>query len=98
MHYLAAKDAITREAFRNGHLTLEGVNRMVSASENVNKSIFHFFVREMHFGDPALYELGSNIAPPDDSQGTDGRALKRGRDSFGLDDVDANAGSSPSQR
>jgi hypothetical protein len=100
MHYLAVKDAITREAFRNGYLTLDGVNRVVSATESVNNSIFHFFVREMHFGDPSLYELNSNIAPPDDSQDTEGRALKRGRDSF--DDANAsasaNTSSSPSQR
>jgi transcriptional adapter 2-alpha len=47
MHYLAAKDAIVREAYRNGTLTSEGVKRVLKLDASKTDKIFDFFVREM---------------------------------------------------
>jgi hypothetical protein len=43
--YLALKDAIVREAFRSGSLTLDGVNRVLRLDPGQNSVIFDFFVR-----------------------------------------------------
>jgi transcriptional adapter 2-alpha len=47
LHYLAAKDAIVREAFRNGILTKEGVHRVLKLDSGKIDTFFDFFVREM---------------------------------------------------
>jgi len=47
MHYLAAKDAIVREAYRNGTLTSDGVKRLLKLDPSKTDKIFDFFVREM---------------------------------------------------
>lgn len=51
MHYLAAKDAIVREAYRNGTLTAEGVRRVVRLDVPASTKIYDFFVREMYSED-----------------------------------------------
>ena len=43
-HYLAAKDAIVREAFRNGILTKEGVSRVIKLDAGKIETLFDFFV------------------------------------------------------
>ena len=42
MHYLAAKDAIVREAYRNGSLTKEGMRRVVSVPTPKEEVLFDF--------------------------------------------------------
>ena len=50
MHYLAAKDAIVREAYRNGSLTKEGMRRVVSVPTPKEEVLFDFFVKEASLG------------------------------------------------
>ena len=50
MHYLAAKDAIVREAYRNGSLTKEGMRRVVSVPTPKEEALFDFFVKEANLG------------------------------------------------
>jgi len=51
MHYLAAKDAVVREAYRNGTLTAEGVRRVVRLDVPASTKVYDFFVREMFSDD-----------------------------------------------
>jgi transcriptional adapter 2-alpha len=53
LHYLAAKDAIIREAYRNGQLTSEGVHRILKVDADRGEKIFDFFVKEMLNDTPA---------------------------------------------
>jgi transcriptional adapter 2-alpha len=46
MHYLAAKDAVVREAYRNGLLTREGMRRVVSIPPPKEGIVFDFFIKE----------------------------------------------------
>jgi len=50
LHYLAAKDALVREAYRNGQLTAEGVTRVLKVNPDNAEKIFDFFVKEMVMG------------------------------------------------
>jgi len=45
-HYLAAKEACVREAFRNGRLTVEGMRRVVTLDTPKEQQLFDFFVLE----------------------------------------------------
>lgn len=45
-HYLAAKEAMVREAYRNGQLTLEGVRRVVRLEQDKAAELLDFFVKE----------------------------------------------------
>jgi len=53
LHYLAAKDAIVREAYRNGSLTQEGVKRLLKFDADGTEKIYDFFVKEMLINDPS---------------------------------------------
>ena len=44
LHYLAAKDAVVREAYRNGALTQEGVKRLLKVSGIRDVLVFGFGV------------------------------------------------------
>ncbi len=46
MHYLAAKEACVREAYRNGRLTMEGMRRVVTLDTPKDQQLYDFFVRE----------------------------------------------------
>jgi transcriptional adapter 2-alpha len=48
-HYLAAKDCIVREAFRNGTLTNEGIKRIIKLDIPKTEKIYDFFVKEMPY-------------------------------------------------
>ena len=50
MPYLAAKDALVREAYRNGSLTKEGMRRVVSVPTPKEEALFDFFVKEANLG------------------------------------------------
>jgi len=57
MHYLAIKEALVREAYRNGSLTLDGMQRLVRLEQPKAVEIFDFFVR-----DTGLGLAGSSVA------------------------------------
>lgn len=48
-HYLAAKECIVREAFRNGTLTNEGIKRIIKLDIPKTEKIYDFFVKEMPY-------------------------------------------------
>lgn len=50
MHYLATKDAIVREAYRNGALTKEGMRRVINISAPKEETLFDFFIKEAQLG------------------------------------------------
>jgi transcriptional adapter 2-alpha len=50
MHFLAAKEALVREAYRNGSLTLEGMNRVIKLETPKAAEVYDFFVRETGLG------------------------------------------------
>eukprot|EP01038_Epipyxis_sp_PR26KG_P004952 gene4952-6925_t len=52
LHYLAAKDAIAREAYCSGILTAEGVRRVLKANDENTAIIHDFFVKEMMINGP----------------------------------------------
>jgi len=41
LHYLAAKEAIVREAYRNGQLSLEGVKRVYKVCKGIILFLSH---------------------------------------------------------
>ena len=45
LHYVAIKEALIREAYRTGILTLEGVKRTIKLDEDKQTQIYDFFVR-----------------------------------------------------
>ena len=49
-HFLAAKDGLVREAYRNGQLTLEGMRRVIRLEEQNEAKVFDFFVKEGNLG------------------------------------------------
>jgi len=51
LHYMAAKDALVREAYRSGQLTSEGVKRLLKMDADVTEKIHDFFVKEMMIND-----------------------------------------------
>ncbi len=53
MHYLATKDAVVREAYRNGSLTKEGMRRVVNVPTPKEEVLFDFFVKEAGLGGTA---------------------------------------------
>ena len=55
LHFLAAKDAIVREAYRNGMLTDDGVRRVLKIDGSKAAMIFDFFVKDLHINEPPLY-------------------------------------------
>lgn len=46
LHYLAAKDAIIRELYRNGDLTVEGVKRTIKVDQRKAGLLHDFFVQQ----------------------------------------------------
>jgi transcriptional adapter 2-alpha len=46
LHFLAIKEALVREAYRNGSLTLDGMQRLVRIEQPKAAEVFDFFVRE----------------------------------------------------
>lgn len=54
-HYLALKDVLVREAYRNGMLTIDGVRRLVKVDEEKCGQIYDFFVRELKVNEPPKY-------------------------------------------
>ena len=47
MHYIATKDAIVRELYQAGELTLQGVRRRIKLDDNKTKILHDFFVTEL---------------------------------------------------
>ena len=56
MHFIAAKEAIIREAYRNGTLTESGVGRVLKYETSKCNMLFDFFVREMKLPHSILSE------------------------------------------
>lgn len=56
MHYLVAKEASIREAYRNGGISQSSLNRVleVSATSVIKPAVVDFFVRHLDFTQPAV--------------------------------------------
>lgn len=54
LHFLAAKDAIVREAYRNGTLTEDGVMRVLNLEGMKAAAIFDFFVKDLQINEAAF--------------------------------------------
>ena len=46
LHFLAVKEALVREAYRNGSLTAEGVRRVVALEAPKAAEVFDLFVKD----------------------------------------------------
>lgn len=69
MHYLAAKDAIVREAYRNGALTKEGMRRVVTMPPPKEAIVYDFFIKEAMLG-------GQTAAAPSSSSSSSASSAK----------------------
>eukprot|EP01035_Chromulina_nebulosa_P017699 gene17699-23289_t len=54
-------EAIVREAYRNGSLTPDGVQRIINMDENQSSLIYDFFVKEIKINNQPNIEVRSNL-------------------------------------
>ena len=71
IHYLAAKDAIVREAFRNGTITREGVRNVVNFDDEHYEMVYDFFVKEMQLGDANAQQISLQASNSEASSSSD---------------------------
>ena len=84
IHYLAIKDAIVREAFRNGTITREGVRRVVNFSDEHYEIVYDFFVKEMQLGDANVQPISFQASQSQTSSSSD----VKGNDSSSSDKME----------
>lgn len=61
MHFLAVKDALVREAHRNGSLTLEGMRRVVKIETPKAHELFDFFVKQAGLDEEVDVPVGKRM-------------------------------------